>query len=321
MAYNELTLVDKQTVIDAALLNHFQEGIKNAHNMVEGFRIEHVGRTTDAEGRVVDQYKVIVPSGEEYSFDVTGGKDGAPGEKGDPGLPGNITLNGAELKFFVGTKAEFDALPSQKNVFAIITDDPTQVGVVDAVTGFLNGTLPVPAAANDGNNDNIAETYVRRDTLRPQYAEIFGTSGPQNVWVDSKFKVGELPNGKTLTDIIGIGFEMDYVSTDTTDGPYYLDFSACRIKKHAISNPEMPPSYWTSEIPFQATSICGVNSGCGIGLAFMRVLLTEENGAIYAKFLLGCYTALNGKPHFLPNYASPLPTDKFTISSFCYQFA
>jgi hypothetical protein len=132
MAYNELTLVDNQTIIDAALLNHFQEGIKNAHNMIEGFRIAYVGSTTDTEGRVVDQYKVIVPSGEEYSYTVTGGR------RGEQGIPGNITLNGAELKFFVGKKADYDNLPSKENVFAIITDDPTELGLIEKIDSLVN---------------------------------------------------------------------------------------------------------------------------------------------------------------------------------------
>lgn len=222
MAYTELPLVDNQTVIDADLLNHFQDGIKNAHNMIEGFRIEYVGRTTDTEGRVVDQYKVIVPSGEEYFYNVTGGS------KGEQGLPGNVTLNGAELKFFVGKKADYDNLPSKENVFAIITDDPTQVGVVDAVNGFLNGTLPVPAAANDGNNENIAQTYVRKDEQKiftKEYAN-------QQVQFGTGLELFDIPEGKTIDDIVGIGFKLRFavsiggVSVECV--PYY---SCCKVNK------------------------------------------------------------------------------------------
>lgn len=228
MAYKELQLTNYQTVIDAGLLNYFQTGIKEAHNMIEGFRIEYVGRTTDTEGRVVDQYKVIVPSGEEYSFNVTGGKDGAPGAKGEQGLPGNITLNGAELKFFVGKKADYDNLPSKENVFAIITDDPTQVGVVDAVNGFLNGTLPVPAAANDGNNENIAQTYVRKDETKIFTKEYTN----QKVQFGTGLDLFDIPEGKTIDDIVGIGFKLRFsfsilnISFETV-----LYYSCCKVNK------------------------------------------------------------------------------------------
>lgn len=220
MAYNELTLVNNQTVIDADLLNHFQTGIKNAHNMIEGFRIEYVGNTTDTEGRVVDQYKVIVPSGEEYYYNVTGGR------RGEQGLPGNITLNGAELKFFVGKKADYDNLPSKENVFAIITDDPTQVGVVDAVNGFLNGTLPVPAAANDGNNENIAQTYVRKDEQKIFTKEFTN----QQVQFGTGLELYDIPEGKTVNDIVGVGlkirFELSVLSISVELVPY---FSCCKV--------------------------------------------------------------------------------------------
>lgn len=304
MAYDVLPLTDHYTVIDADLLNHFQTGIKNAHNMIEGFRIEYVGRTTDAQGRDVDQYKVIVPSGEEYSFSVTGGKDGAPGEKGDTGLPGNITLNGAELKFFVGTKAEFDTLPSQKNVFAIITDDPTQVGVVDAVTGFLNGTLPVPAAANDGNNENIAETYARKDEQKVYNHYIAGGADIEN---GTEIKLPYFPKGKTLNDVTGIGIRMGYSSVTSPEAGVNLDFSGGRIEA-VMRN----PTTGRYETPFHL-STSAMRDDTGVVTAAVNVALSKDDSGLYIRFDNGFYKK--------DDYLTVFTQSGFYVINICYWFA
>lgn len=58
------------------------------------------------------------------------------------------TVNGIKLRFFVGTKAAYDALPEKDktNVFAVMTDDKSKEvfdSMVKNVTDILNGTIAV----------------------------------------------------------------------------------------------------------------------------------------------------------------------------------
>lgn len=58
------------------------------------------------------------------------------GSQGATGLVGSIeTLSGAPLHFFVGTRAEYEALTEaqKEKVFAIFTDDPSPDGLITAV--------------------------------------------------------------------------------------------------------------------------------------------------------------------------------------------
>lgn len=50
------------------------------------------------------------------------------------------TINGKGLKFFVGTQAEYEALTDEdkENLFAIITNDTTKEGIIQAITNLQN---------------------------------------------------------------------------------------------------------------------------------------------------------------------------------------
>lgn len=84
------------------------------------------------------------------------------------------TINGAALKFFVGTQAEYDALAAEQkqNLFAIITNDTTKEGLLNAITtlqtdfnefkvGIESGTIPAARAtiANKINRNEIWSGY------------------------------------------------------------------------------------------------------------------------------------------------------------------
>lgn len=56
------------------------------------------------------------------------------GSRGKTGLVGSIeTVAGSPLHFFVGTKAEYDALTDKSNLFAIITDDNAKADLEDSI--------------------------------------------------------------------------------------------------------------------------------------------------------------------------------------------
>lgn len=306
MGYASLLLNDGDT-LEAIHIAHMEKGIKDAHDNLDGIEVSLKG-TREENGREIKVYEMTLPNGKIFDFEVKNGKDG---EKGDAG---NVTIDNRELRFFVGTKAEYDALDDQTNVFAIITDDPTQIGLIDKINGFIDGSIPIP---------NIEQTYVRKDSLGPRYAEIFQISGPQDVWLDYEFRIGTLPDGKNIEDIMGIGFEMELSLSDSKEAPYWFDFSANKVHKYAI-DPELPPTMWHQEVRFQASSICGTNHGfdpSSIGVSVMSVLLSEKDGDIYAKFLDGLYSTLGGSVYRLMQYAHPLPSHRFIIRSFCYWFA
>lgn len=102
------------------------------------------------------------------------GPQGEKGEKGDRGeksLIGSIeTVDGRILNFFLGTKAEYEALPEDVKVnslFAIITDEDDREsfdalieGLVNDVDGMKDGKVTVEKA----NNAKKSETASTADT-------------------------------------------------------------------------------------------------------------------------------------------------------------
>jgi hypothetical protein len=135
----------------------------------------------------------------------------AVGEKGDAG---NVNINdGTELKFFAGTKAEYDDLPDKNDVFAIITDDPTQIGLIDTINGFLNGSIPIP---------NIEKTYVRKDEKKV-FTNKFDN---ETIFPGLYHEIAELPEGKSIDDIVGLSATVIYDPGNTTQRSEFRLFGA-----------------------------------------------------------------------------------------------
>lgn len=98
----------------------------------------------------VNEWTATFGDGRKTTFNVRNGSRGATG------YVGSIeTIDGKPLKFFVGTKAQYDALTdSQKvNLFAIITDDTSKEGIESAIRqlstnydALLNGNSVVEQA-------------------------------------------------------------------------------------------------------------------------------------------------------------------------------
>lgn len=189
-------------LIDVDMMNHLQGGIESAHKNLNGITVTPVdGGTTDG----VHNYIMTLPNGKEFPFSV---KDG---EKGEQGEPGNVTIDNRPLRFFVGTKAEYDALEDQTNVFAIITDDPTQIGVIDAINGFLDGSIPIP---------NIEQNYVRKDENKIFVCSAFNGNYLPTITTNYSAVIGKFPESKTLDQIAGVSMlvklEFDIQITTTS---------------------------------------------------------------------------------------------------------
>lgn len=82
------------------------------------------------------------------------------GSRGSTGLIGSIlTLQGHPLHFFVGTKADYEALEDKDNVFAIISDDnsiETLVNTVDAIVNTGKTSVKKAEIANKLNHEGNA---------------------------------------------------------------------------------------------------------------------------------------------------------------------
>lgn len=83
------------------------------------------------------------------------------------------TINGSELKFFVGTQAEYDALPTsdKQNLFAIISDDKTkdelyaQIDGLETAMTTLEGKVTTNTTNIATNKSNISKLTTRVSTL------------------------------------------------------------------------------------------------------------------------------------------------------------
>lgn len=113
------------------------------------------------------------------------------------------TINGTPLKFFVGNQAEYEALTDEQkvNLFALITNDTTQEGIISAVEnlqedytqlrgGLLDGSV-VPARAENANTADYA--------YRSHAAEHADTSGLATVAT----KLSEFASGSDYVQMIG----------------------------------------------------------------------------------------------------------------------
>ena len=322
MAYTKHSLTDFETVIDAQLLGEMEDGIEDAHNNLDGITVSLEG-TREENGRKIESYKMTLPNGKIFDFEL---KDG---EKGDAG---NVNINDkTPLRFFAGTKADYDALPDKTNVFAIITDDRTQIGLIDTINGFLDGSIPVPTAWDawhattadsaesavnsvdaDGNIENIAETYVRKDEKK-----IFNFIGNySNLTENGRVTLSEIPTGKTIDDIVGIGIKTQVKFDSSTFGFSYsatLQFSAnkanlsggdkCRFILSAISHD---------------SSSSGGSLVNPVGMATMVVSLgnTTENKATIT--FEKCNYTLFDADQFL---SAKLSDNIFKLMSIVYYFA
>ena len=145
------------------------------------------------------------------------------------------TINGSELKFFVGTQAQYDALTNaeKENLYAIITDDKTLDEITGAIDGLKDGSVSAGKAERDGNGYIISETYAKKGEEKPTYINY---DLEDIVEQNKEITIGNLPNGKTIEDIIGIGINMEYLilgaTLDKNDSPKkILMFSAVTISE------------------------------------------------------------------------------------------
>lgn len=224
MAYTKHSLTDYETIIDAQLLGEMEDGIKEAHDNLDGITVSLEG-TREENGRKIESYKMTLPNGKIFNFEL---KDG---EKGDAG---NVNINDkTPLRFFAGTKAKYDELPDKTNVFAIITDDPTQIGLIDKINGFIDGSIPIP---------NIDKTYVRKDENKIFVCSRFNGTVLPFITTNYTALIGKLPEGKTIDDIAGVAmlinldFDMQITPTSSLKHKASLYLYAHKLHDVVVAN-------------------------------------------------------------------------------------
>lgn len=79
------------------------------------------------------------------------------------------TIDGSKLRFFVGTKAQYEALTDTGNLFAIITDDTTKDELFDAIETNANA-IKTNANAIKANADDIEENATQIATNKRNIA-------------------------------------------------------------------------------------------------------------------------------------------------------
>jgi hypothetical protein len=268
MSYTRHSFTDYKTVIDAKLLGEMDVGIEDAHNNLDGITVSLEG-TREENGRKIEAYKMTLPNGKTFDFEL---KDG---EKGDAG---NVNINDkTPLRFFAGTKAEYDDLPDKTNVFAIITDDPTQIGLIDKINGFIDGSIPIP---------NIEQTYVRKDEQKIYQKSV---SRPTNK--GSVFEIGDLPDGKTSNDIVGMSvclglsfkFNLPVSGQDLSHEIDNLIFQGGKSFMRVL-HPDIGTRFVLNAMSYESSTSEVVGLVNPLSTATLDVTLLDEDGKLRIRF-------------------------------------
>lgn len=252
------------------------------------------------------------------------GPEGPQGPRGPQGAPGNITIDGnTELKFFVGTQEDYEKLSDdvkKSNLLAIITDDPEDGSLIAKINGFLDGSIPVPSAekaeqaTSDGNGENIAQTYVRKDKLtdgtvaakraicngagenidetyvRKNEEKLYSLGFGYAPWgkgsTTTLYNISEIE--RPLEDIIGVGLWMRFSDDSHPDYEANFHLSGGRSMNY-IENLVKD----RKEIYFSLLS-SAITADGGLAICSINVTLYEKYQAIGMDFDSGFYKKISG---------------------------
>lgn len=231
------------------------------------------------------------------------------------------TVNGLPLRFFVGTQYDYEALEDKENLFAIITNDATTSGILEAIeeleTNFeelvqflIDGEIVVKKAEiaiKNEKNERIVETYARKDEKKIFNANL----NFARVKKGTEFKIGSLPTGKALGDIVGIGMAMCFVDDLYPEYTADLYFSCGRTDLVTNYNSKRVLSF------FLRTSALAEYEY--IVISEMDVSIIEKSGDLYLVFNRGSYKKIGGNNTSGDFF--DLNSDGFEIDQVIYWFA
>lgn len=193
------------------------------------------------------------------------GSGGSGGSGGNADYAESIkTIDGSIIEFFVGEEADYKELPDddKEDLFAIITDDPTQKEVIDGIEELMEWK-------------NQSKNYVRK----------FGDV--QELKKGSDFEIGTLPKNRGLDGIVGIGLEIIYEPQNGSTT--YMHFSGNKTNR-STSFPN--PYTGRYEVRFCATAGTTNDSG-ECGTASMNIVVGSRNDTLYFYFENGSYLWMN----------------------------
>lgn len=154
------------------------------------------------------------------------------------------TLNGAPLRFFVGTQAEYEALTDddKTGLFAIISNDTTKEGILTSletlrtdldglIENLNNGRYNAANATNDGEGRNIIKTYAATfNGYVPLSGNTVVRSGTIMVYWESSSNTAKHIGDKIASGAIGL----EAVGSALYAKPYNTGGASNKVNKEAI---------------------------------------------------------------------------------------
>lgn len=275
------------------------------------------------------------------------GQQGPQGEQGEKGEPGNITINGKELRFYVGeTEEQFNnEVEDKTNVFAII-DDPEDGTLIGRINGFLDGSIPVPSAKNaenaetaehantatnaetaeiavkDGNHNNIVDTYEKKNRRH-----VFCSRGmwtPIGFGDENKVWLTRLGKNERLRDVIGISLEVDFKWVDESLN-YVTSVDFDTVSRHYKMDDETDGQN-RIDFTFVAPNVYGMSNTVRIFNASLYAeAIKEDDGDVFLTFSYGLYEELvfddDGKLSLEASTRLSLDCGRFFICGISYWMA
>lgn len=217
--------------------------------LVEGY--EHVGKTLifDETGNWSAELKNFLPevgeSDEGKILQVAGGNWSAAdnvAERADEAYQ-IVTLDGTNLKLFIGTRAEYDALSDKSNILAFPTDDTTKEDIIKAIKKFVysfyeaenSDFVLLDTVSRDYEYDTASAYYVHGELKIVQYRSDgkykqlypFSFVIPKNTVnnVDTIARIYALSDNGIYGAYIDMKYVSESICTITPSYSYYVDIN------------------------------------------------------------------------------------------------
>lgn len=173
-----------------------------------------------------------------------------------------VTINGVQLKFFAGTREEYEALSDaeKENLYAIITDDDTQDQIFESINEL-----------------------TRWKNQQKIYSRDFGVTDLRK---GDLLELGVLPSDKTVNDIIGVGLRILF---DTGNDSADLSLSTGKTRSGMLDTDVASAVYGKTVVPFLLTASITSTTNA-FGMVFMHVYLCSGDSKLYIYFPNGGFT-------------------------------
>ena len=172
-----------------------------------------------------------------------------------------VTINGQVLKFFIGTKEEYNALSNdaKANLYAIITNENQLDGITETINKIINGEIVVPMATNASHAESATNATNATNSKNAESAECIIKS---ERLIDGG--VPEMTNGKRYLPLLK---GCTYIFSVEYDG---------RAFTFVISY----PTFWNGLYKSVHSTNCSYE-GCDYWLEYTEAIYDFETGFTY----------------------------------------